>query len=63
MNTADIKYELERAEQAMKEAEVGYQAARLERNRLVKAALDAGVSQAEVGRLIGLTRARIAQLR
>lgn len=40
-----------------------YLVATAQRNRLLKDALAAGVKQADLARLTGLTRARIAQLR
>lgn len=56
-------------EQRLQELERRYRVARaeadrlaLERNRLVLASLEAGLSQAEIGRALGLTRKRIHQI-
>jgi len=50
------------AEAAHKAASVVSEAARIERNRLVQAAIDAGWTHAKIAETSGLTRARIGQV-
>lgn len=60
---ADILDELGYAQQALESAVDHYAQIRLSRNEYIQLALEAGVKQAEIARLTGLSRARIAQLK
>ncbi len=62
MNIEAILNDLEVAERAYKAAEIAVVEARSRRAALIAEAIEAGVSQAVLGRLLGVSRQRIHQL-
>jgi hypothetical protein len=54
--------QLRRAQRALDRAETAAAHRRVERDKLVGAALDEGKSQAQIARDLGLTRGRVGQL-
>ncbi len=62
MNIEAILNDLEVAERAWKDAEKACAEARLARSTLISEAVEAGVSQAVLGRLLGVSRQRVHQL-
>lgn len=63
MNTAALIDALEDSQYQLEAAIDKQTKASEKRNKLIKQALAAGVKQADIARLTGLSRARIAQLR
>ncbi len=62
MNVEAILNDLEDAERAYKAAETAVSEARSRRAALIAESIEAGVSQAVLGRLLGVSRQRIHQL-
>ncbi len=62
MNVEAILNDLEVAERAWKTSEIAVVEARSRRAALIAEAIEAGVSQAVLGRLLGVSRQRIHQL-
>ncbi len=62
MNVEAILNDLEVAERAWKAAESAVIEARSARSALISEAVEAGVSQAVLGRLLGVSRQRVHQL-
>ncbi len=62
MNVEAILNDLEDAERAYKATEIAVVEARSRRAALISEAIEAGVSQAVLGRLLGVSRQRIHQL-
>lgn len=54
--------ELRRAESRYKVAHARYEDARADRNRAVHAAIDAGMTHAQISEATGLTRSRVGQI-
>ncbi len=62
MNIDAILNDLEEAERAHKRARIGYEECRKWRAELIHQAIEAGIPQAVIGRLLGVSRQRIHQL-
>lgn len=62
-NLADILFELEREQEELERVRKLADRQAGMRNEAIREALGAGVKQADIARITGLSRARIAQLR